>query len=120
MEGLFVAVYLGLCAFVGYGNSVICLCFNTSFNVFNGFVPFRLPLADALSVSFPGGRREVFLILGLAGNFPVLSTGFSALIHISLTDIALELTCRSQVNFFPSIPACFSNPTYSIGKSIVK
>jgi hypothetical protein len=42
---------------------------------------------------------------------PVFSTGFSALIHISLTDIALELTCRSQVNFFPSIPACFSNPT---------
>ena len=30
---------------------------------------------------------------------PVFSTGFFALIHISLTDIALELTCRSQVNF---------------------
>jgi hypothetical protein len=31
---------------------------------------------------------------------PVFSTGFLALIHSSLTDIALELTCRSQVHFF--------------------
>ena len=61
-------MYLGLCAVFGYGNSVICLCFNTSFNVFNGFVPFRFPLADALSISFPGGRREVYLFLGLAGS----------------------------------------------------
>jgi hypothetical protein len=33
----------------------------------NGFIPFRLPLVDALSISFPGGMR-VFLFLGLAGN----------------------------------------------------
>jgi hypothetical protein len=45
VEGSFVVVYLGLSAFVGYGNAVVCLCFCTSFNVFNGFIPFRLPLA---------------------------------------------------------------------------
>jgi hypothetical protein len=46
---------------------------------------------------------------------PVLSTGFPALIHTSLTDTALELTCRSQFNFFPSIPkreAVGKNATY--------
>jgi hypothetical protein len=30
-----------------------------------------------------------------------------------LTDIARELICRSQVNFFPSTPACFRSPTNS-------
>ena len=85
------------------------------------YVPFRLPLVDALSISFPGGRREVFLFLGLAGNLSCFfSTGFSALIHINLTDIALELTCRSQVKLFPFIPACFKSPTNSTGKSIVE
>jgi hypothetical protein len=43
---------------------------------------------------------------------PVFSTGFAALIHISLTDTALELTCRSQVNFFPSIPMCLRSPKF--------
>jgi hypothetical protein len=57
--------------------------------------------ADALSISFPGGRREVFFFWAWLVTFPVLSTGFSALIHITLTDITLELTCRSQVIFFP-------------------
>jgi hypothetical protein len=32
----------------------------------------------------------VFLFLGLAGNLSCFSTGFSDLIHISLTEIALE------------------------------
>jgi hypothetical protein len=41
------------------------------------------------------------------------------LIHSSLTDIALELTCRSQVHFFSSIPACLRSPTNSTSKSIV-
>jgi hypothetical protein len=41
---------------------------NTSFVVTNGF-PFRLPLVHALGVSSPGGRWEVLLILGPAGNF---------------------------------------------------
>jgi hypothetical protein len=36
---------------------------STCFNVTNGFIPFRLPLVDALSISFPGGMR-VFLFLG--------------------------------------------------------
>jgi hypothetical protein len=49
--------------------------------IFNGFIPFRLPLADALSISFPGGRREVFLLLGLAGNFPCFVNGFLSQTH---------------------------------------
>jgi hypothetical protein len=32
----------------------------------------------------------------------------------------LELTCRSQVNFFPSIPAYLRSWTSSTGKSIRK
>ena len=51
---------------------------------------------------------------------PIFSTGFPALIHSSLTDTALELTCRSQVNFCPSIPTCFRSWTSSTGKSIVE
>jgi hypothetical protein len=50
------------------GITVVSLCLSTCFTVTNGFIPFRLPLVDALSISFPGGRREVFLFLGLAGN----------------------------------------------------
>jgi predicted cobalt transporter CbtA len=53
--------------------------FSTSFNVVNGFIPFRLTLADALSISFPGGRREVFLFLGLAGNLSCFFNGFLGL-----------------------------------------
>ena len=45
------------------------------------------------------GERGIFFWAWLVAS-PVFSTGLSALIHISLTDIALELTCRSQVNFF--------------------
>jgi hypothetical protein len=58
------------------------------------------------------GERCVFFWAWLV-TCPVFSTGFSALIHISLTDIALELTCRSQVNVFPSTPACFREAAYS-------
>jgi hypothetical protein len=36
-----------------------------------------------------------------------------------LTDTALALTCKSQINCFPSTPACFRSPTNSTGKSIV-
>ena len=45
------------------------------------------------------GERCIFFWAWLVAS-PVFSTGLSALIHISLTDIALELTWRSQVNFF--------------------
>jgi hypothetical protein len=31
---------------------------------------------------------------------PIVAIGFSALIQISLTDTALALTCKFQVNFF--------------------
>ena len=58
---------------------VVCLYLSTYFTVTNGFVPFRLPLVDALSVSFTGGRREVFLFLGLAGNFSSFYNGFLSL-----------------------------------------
>jgi hypothetical protein len=51
--------------YVCYEITVVCLCLSTCFTVTNGFIPFRLPLVDALSISFPGGRREVFLFLGL-------------------------------------------------------
>jgi hypothetical protein len=47
-------------------------------------------------------------------------TGFPAFIHTNLTDIALELTCRSQVIVSPSIPACLRSWTSSTGKSIVE
>ena len=56
------------------------VCLGTYFTITNGFVPFRLPLVDALSVSFPGGRREVFLFLGLAGNFSSFYIGFLSLL----------------------------------------
>ena len=52
---------------------------STYFTVTNGFIPFRLPLVDALSISFPGGRREVFLFLGLAGNLSCFFNGFLSL-----------------------------------------
>ena len=98
----------------------VCLYLSVYFSVTNGFVPFRLPLADALSVPFPGGRREVFLLWGLAGNFSNCCNGFLGQIQISLTDIALALTCKSQVNVFLSTPACFRSPTNSTGKFIVE
>ena len=69
VDGLGVAVEL-LCLrrFICRGADVICLCLNTSFVVTNGF-PFRLPLIHTLGVSSPGGRWEVLLFLGSAGNF---------------------------------------------------
>ena len=51
---------------------------------------------------------------------PVFETSSSALIQINLTDTALALTCKSQVMFLPSTPACFRSPTNSTGKSIVE
>ena len=118
--GLGLAVYLlSLCRFVCYGVTVVCLCLSTYFTVTNGFIPFRLPLVDALSVTFPGGRREVFLFLGLTDNFSSFYNGFLSLDPNQLSDIALGLNCRFQVDFFPSTLACFGSPTNSTGKSIV-
>ena len=121
VEDLVVTVLLvNLCCFIYQGVTIFCLCLSVYFSVTNGFIPFRLPLVDALSVSFPGGSREVFLFRGLAGDFSNICNGFSALIQISLTDTALALTCKSQVNVFLSTPACFRSPTNSTGKFIVE
>ena len=65
-----------LCSFVCYGITVVCLCLSTCSTVTNGFILFRLSLVDAWSISFPGGRREVFLFLGLAGNLSSFVNGF--------------------------------------------
>jgi hypothetical protein len=59
--------------------TVVCLCLSTCSTVTNDFISFRLPLVDALSVSFPGGRREVFLFLGLAGKLSSFVNGFLSL-----------------------------------------
>jgi hypothetical protein len=58
-----------VCVVSSVGVTIFSLCLSVYFSVTNGFIPFRLPLVDALSVSFPGGRREVFLFRGLAGSF---------------------------------------------------
>lgn len=95
--------------------------FEHIFNCRQRFIPFRLSLSLRLErFFFPGGRRDVFLSLGLTGNFSSFFNGFLSLDPISLTDIALELTCRFQVNYFPSTPACFRSPTNSTGRSIVE
>ena len=100
VEDLVVTVLMvSLCCFIYQGVTIFCLCLSVYLSVTNGFIPFRLPLVDALSVSFPGGRREVFLFQGLASNFSNFCKGFSALIQISLTDTALTLTYKSQGNF---------------------
>jgi hypothetical protein len=41
------------------------------------------------------------------GIFPVVSVGFSALIHISLTVTSLPLTCRFQNSVLPSTSCVF-------------
>jgi hypothetical protein len=65
VEDVVVTVLLvSLCCFVYLGVTIFCLCLSVYFSVTSGFIPFRLSLVDALSVSFPGGRREVFLFLG--------------------------------------------------------
>jgi hypothetical protein len=64
------------------------------------------------------GERYFFFGAWLVAS-PIFTTGYSALTQISLTDTALALTYKSQVNFFPSAPACFRSPTNSTGKSIV-
>ena len=120
MEDLVVTVLLvSLCCFVYLGVTICCLCFNIYFSVTNGFIPFRLPLVDALSISVPGRRRDVFLFGVWLVTSPIVAMGFSALIQISLTDIELALTCKSQINFFPSTLACFRSSTHSTYKSIV-
>jgi hypothetical protein len=86
---------VSLCSFIYLGVTIFCLCVSVYFSVTNGFIPFRLPLVDALSVSFPGGRREVFFFGAWLVTSPIFATGFSALIQISLTDTALALTCKS-------------------------
>ena len=109
---------VSLCRFIYVGVTIVCLCLSVYFIVTNGFVPFRLPLVDALSVSFP--ERYFFFWAWLVTS-PVFATdNFSALIQISLNDTALALICKSQVNFFPSTPACYRSPTNSTGKSIVE
>jgi hypothetical protein len=70
---------VSLCRFIYVGVTIFCLCLSVYFRVTNGLIPFRLPLVDALSVSFPGGRREVFLFRGLAGNFSNFCNGFLSL-----------------------------------------
>ena len=50
---------VSLCRFIYVGVTIFCLCLSANFSVTNGFIPFHLPLVDALSVSFPGGRRGV-------------------------------------------------------------
>jgi hypothetical protein len=61
--------HAGVDGFIYLGVTIFSLCLSVYFSVTNGFIPFHLPLVDALSVSFPGGRREVLLFRGLAGNF---------------------------------------------------
>ena len=74
-----IVLLVSLCFFVYLGVTIFCLCFSVYFSVTNGFIPFRLPLVDALSVSFLGRRREVFLFWGLAGNFSNCCNGFLSL-----------------------------------------
>ena len=102
VEGLVLTVLLvSLCCFVYLVVTIFCLCFRVNFS-------------DALSISFPGGRREVFLFWGLMlVTSPIVAIGFSALIQIRLTDTAVALTCKSQFNCFPSTPVCFRSPTNS-------
>jgi hypothetical protein len=70
---------LSLCRFIYVGVTIFSLCLSVYFSVTNSFIPFRLPLVDALSVSFPGGRREVFLFRGLAGSFSNFYNGLLSL-----------------------------------------
>ena len=70
---------VSLCCFIYLGVTIFCLCLSVYFSVTNGFVPFRLPLVDALSVSFPGGRRDVFLFRGLAGSLSNCCNGLLSL-----------------------------------------
>jgi hypothetical protein len=80
VEDLVVTVLMvSLCCFIYLGVTIFCLCLSVYFSVTNGFIPFHLPLVDTLSVSFPGGRRKIFLFRGLAGNFSNFSNGFLSL-----------------------------------------
>ena len=72
---------VSLCRFIYVGVTIVCLCLSVYFIVTNSFIPFRLPLVNALSISFPGGRREAFLFLGLAGNLACFFNGFLSLIR---------------------------------------
>ena len=120
VDGLGVAVVLVcLRSFICRGVYVNCLCLNTSCIVTNGF-PFRLPLLHTLDVSSASGRGELLLFWARLVVSPVLTAGFADLIHTTLTDTTLELTCRSQVNFCPSIPSCLRSWTSSTGRSIVE
>ena len=114
VEGLVLTVLLvSFCCFVYLVVTIFCLCLSVNFSATNGFIPFRLPLVDALSVSFPVGRREVFLFGGLLVACPIVAMDFSVLIHNNSTDTTLALTCKSQFNCFPSTPVCFRSPTNS-------
>ena len=70
---------VSLCRFIYVGVTIFHLRLSVYLIVTNGFIPFRLPLVNALSVSFPGGRREVFLFRGLAGNFSSFCNGLLSL-----------------------------------------
>jgi hypothetical protein len=80
VEDLVVTVLLvSLRCFTYLGVTIFCLFLSVYFSVTNGFIPFRLPLVDVLSVSFPAEKREIFLFRGLAGNFSNFCNGFLSL-----------------------------------------
>ena len=55
---------------------------------------------------------DMCLFLGAwLSTFPIVAMGFAALIQINLTVTALAITCRFQVNFFPSTSACLRSGT---------
>jgi len=70
---------VSLCYFVYLGGMIFCLCLRVYASVYNGSIPFRLPLVETLCVSFPGGRRDVFLFRGLVGNFSSYCNVFHSL-----------------------------------------
>ena len=97
--------------------AAVCVCTQVVFSPTTSLFAFHwsIRLAFLLLVE---GERCFFFGAWLVVS-PVFSTGFPALIYTSLTDTAVELTCRSQVNFCPFIPACCRSWTSSTGKSIV-
>ena len=109
---------LSLCCVV-YLSRIISLCICVYFQVNNGFTLFAFNWFSQGAFLFRvEGDRYFFLGTWLATS-PIVTMGFSALIHINLTVTTLALTCKLQVNLFPSTSACFRNSTISTDKSIV-
>jgi hypothetical protein len=94
------ALLVSLCCVV-YLFRIPCLCICY---VNNGLISVSPSTDLDEHISFPCERKQVLLLRGLSGSFRTF-------IQINLTVSALTLTCRFQVNFFPSTSACFSSST---------